>query len=54
MPCSSIYCINNTGLVGADDTYITGGTHNGYTYWSGQTNGWVIFYSTGTTTQWCL
>jgi len=54
MPCSSIYCINNTGLVGADDTYITGGTHNGYTYWSGQTNGWVIFYSTGTTIQWCL
>jgi len=54
MPCSSVYCINNTGLVGADDTYITGGTHNGYTYWSGQTNGWVIFYSTGTTSQWCL
>ena len=54
MPCSSIYCINNTGLVGADDTYITGGTYNGYTYWSGQTNGWVIFYSTGTTSQWCL
>jgi hypothetical protein len=54
MPCSSTYCINNTGLVGADDTYITGGTYNGYTYWSGQTNGWVIFYSTGTTSQWCL
>jgi hypothetical protein len=54
MPCSSTYCINNTGLVGADDTYITGGTYNGYTYWSGQTNGWVIFYSTGTTNQWCL
>lgn len=54
MPCSSVYCINNTGLVGADDTYITGGTYNGYTYWSGQTNGWVIFYSTGTTNQWCL
>ena len=54
MPCSSTYCINNTGLVGADDTYITGGTYNGFTYWSGQTNGWVIFYSTGTTSQWCL
>ena len=54
MPCNSTYCINNTGLVGADDTYITGGTYNGNTYWSGQTNGWVIFYSTGTTSQWCL
>lgn len=54
MPCNSTYCINNTGLVGADDTYITGGTYNGNTYWSGQTNGWVIFYLTGTTSQWCL
>ena len=29
MPCSSTYCISNTGLVGADDNYITGGTYNG-------------------------
>jgi|688.fasta_scaffold94895_2 hypothetical protein len=54
MPCNSTYCISNTGLVGADDNYITGGTYNGDTYWSGQTSGWTIYYSTGTTSQWCL
>jgi hypothetical protein len=54
MPCNSTYCISNTGLVGADDNYITGGTYNGDTYWSGQTSGWTIYYSTGTTNQWCL
>lgn len=54
MPCNSIYCVNNTGLIGADDVYITGGTYNGDYYWSGQTNGWTIYYSTGTTNQWCL
>lgn len=54
MPCNSTYCISNTGLVGADDNYITGGTYNGDTYWTGQTSGWTIYYSTGTTNQWCL
>lgn len=54
MACSSTYCITNTGLVGADDNYITGGTYNGDTYWTGQTSGWTIYYSTGTTSQWCL
>jgi hypothetical protein len=54
MPCSSTYCINNTGLVGADDNYITGGTYNGKTYWTGQTSGWTIYYSTGATSYWCL
>ena len=54
MPCNSIYCVNNTGLVGGDDVYISGGTYNGDTYWSGQTSGWTIYYSTGTTSQWCL
>jgi hypothetical protein len=54
MACSSIYCIRNTGLVNVDDTYEIEGTFNGYDYWSGYTNGWVIYYSTGTTRQWCL
>ena len=54
MPCSSTYCISNTGLVGADDIYITGGTYNGDTYWSGQTSGWTIYYYTGVTNYWCL
>ena len=54
MACSSIYCIKNTGLPSVDDTYEINGTYNGYDYWSGYTNGWVIYYSTGTTSQWCL
>jgi hypothetical protein len=54
MSCSSLYCINNTGLLGADDVYITGGTYNGRSYWSGQTNGWSIYFYTGTTSYWCL
>ena len=54
MPCNSTYCIKNTGLVGADDNYITGGTYNGYTYWTGQTSGWTIYHTTGTTNYWCL
>jgi hypothetical protein len=54
MPCSSTYCISNTGLVGADDNYISGGTYNGDTYWTGQTSGWTIYYYTGVTSYWCL
>ena len=54
MSCNSTYCISNTGLVGADDRYITGGTYNGDTYWTGQTSGWTIYYSTGATSYWCL
>jgi hypothetical protein len=54
MPCNSTYCISNTGLVGADDNYITGGTYNGDTYWTGQTSGWTIYYYTGVTSYWCL
>jgi len=54
MSCSSTYCIKNTGLVGADDNYITGGTYNGRSYWTGQTNGWRIYYYTGVTSYWCL
>jgi uncharacterized protein (TIGR02145 family) len=40
--------------VGADDNYITGGTYNGYTYWTGQTSGWTIYHTTGATNYWCL
>jgi hypothetical protein len=54
MSCSSTYCIKNTGLVGADDNYVTGGTYNGDTYWTGQTSGWTIYYYTGVTSYWCL
>ena len=54
MPCSSTYCISNTGLVGADDNYITGGTYNGRSYWTGQTSGWTMYYYTGVTNYWCL
>jgi hypothetical protein len=54
MSCNSTYCISNTGLVGADDNYITGGTYNGDTYWTGQTSGWTIYYYTGVTSYWCL
>jgi hypothetical protein len=54
MSCSSTYCISNTGLVGADDNYITGGTYNGKSYWTGQTSGWTMYYYTGTTSYWCL
>jgi hypothetical protein len=54
MPCSSTYCISNTGIVGADDNYITGGTYNGKSYWTGQTSGWTMYYYTGTTSYWCL
>ena len=54
MSCNTTYCISNTGLVGADDNYITGGTYNGDTYWTGQTSGWTIYYYTGITSYWCL
>ena len=54
MSCNSTYCIKNTELVGADDNYITGGTYNGYTYWTGQTSGWTIYHTTGATNYWCL
>lgn len=45
------YCVNDTGL-GYDDYFKYGGIHNSEPYWTGETNGYVIFYSTGGT--WCL
>ena len=53
MPCSSTYCISNTGVLGGNDNYIDSGTYNSHSYWSGQTNGWFIYYSTAHS-QWCL
>jgi len=45
------YCVNDTGL-GYDDYFKYGGIHNSEPYWSGETNGYVIYYTTGGT--WCL
>ena len=53
MPCSSTYCLSNTGYPTFDDLYFSAGTHNSELYWTGQTNGLFIYYNTGST-QWCL
>lgn len=52
MSCFSSYCVFGTGYP-YDDTYTSGGTHNGQTYWSGISAGYVIYYNSGST-QWCL
>jgi len=46
------YCLNTNGITNFDGFYITGGTHNGYYYYTGGTlsNG-VIYYDTE---KWCL
>lgn len=49
--CSPIYCITDTGL-GYDDTFLSAGTYNGETYWSGISSSYLIYYTTGGT--WCL
>ena len=49
--CSPTYCITDTGL-GYDDNFVSAGTYNGDTYWSGITNGDFIYFTTGGT--WCL
>lgn len=53
MPCSSTYCLSNTGYPTFDDLYFSAGTHNSQLYWTGQTNNLFIYYNTGST-QWCL
>ena len=53
MPCSSTYCLSNTGYPTFDDLYFSAGTHNSELYWTGQTNNLFIYYNTGAT-QWCL
>lgn len=55
MPCpSTIYCISNTGVPLYNNTYEdTFTNYNGVQYYTGQTNGLFIYYSSGDT-QWCL
>lgn len=51
-PCGvDVYCISNTTTY--DDNYISGGTHNGYPFYSGESGNYVIYYSTGETC-WCV
>jgi len=53
MACSITgYCISNTGVY-YDNNYTSGGTYDGNSYYTGETNGLFIYYSTGDT-QWCL
>jgi hypothetical protein len=53
MSCSITgYCIFDTGF-SYDDNYVSGGTYDGNSYYTGETNGYFIYYSTGDT-QWCL
>lgn len=49
--CPGIFCIQNDDIY--DNTYQYAGMYGSYTYFTGQTNGYSIFYSTGET-RWCL
>jgi hypothetical protein len=49
--CPGIFCVQNDSNY--DDTYVYAGMYGSYTYYTGQTNGYSIFYSTGET-RWCL
>lgn len=53
LDCFENYCLTNTGNSDWDDQYTSGGTYNGFTYWSGNTNGLFIYRDT-TNNQWCL
>jgi hypothetical protein len=46
------YCVQNTGFPEWDDNYIRTGTFNDNSYYIGQTNGYVIFFSSEG--YWCL
>ena len=52
-PCSNTLCISNTSYPILDNIYSKGPYHNGRNYWSGTTNGYYIYFKSGTT-QWCL
>jgi len=53
MACgNSNYCISGTGNPLWDDSYSLQGTHNGYSYYQGITNGYFIFFSVDG--YWCL
>ena len=51
MSCSTDICIINSGIY--NDTYTIDGQYYGLDYYTGETNGYYIFYSTGET-RWCL
>lgn len=53
IPCPSSYCITNTSFAPYNDNYADNGTYDGYDSWSGSSNGYFIYFKTGTT-QWCL
>lgn len=47
------YCISNTSNEYYNDFYIESGLYNGRPHWVGESNGYVIYYSTSPS-QWCL
>jgi len=51
--CDETLCVSNTSFSILNDVFDKGLFHNGRRYWSGTTNGYYIFYNTGST-QWCL
>ena len=53
MSCPTEYCINNTSYSSYNDNFSSNGDYDGYPSWSGTSNGYFIYFKTGTT-QWCL
>ncbi len=49
--CPQFFCVEND--TNYDDTYQLAGTYIGQSYFTGQTTGYFMFYSTGET-RWCL
>jgi len=49
--CSGLICVQNDPTY--DDTYVISGIYNSQSYYTGQSTGYVIYYSTGET-RWCL
>ena len=49
--CPQFFCVEND--TNYDDTYQLAGTYAGESYFTGQTTGYFMFYSTGET-RWCL
>lgn len=54
MSCNiSAYCLSDTGYLSYDSTYYSGGTYDGNLYYTGDSTGYYIYYSSANT-QWCL
>jgi len=53
MSCPTNYCVRNTSFSLYDDNFSTNGNYSGYPSWSGSSNGYFIYFKSGTT-QWCL